>query len=76
VVQARGDEVRRVIERGIARGDLPVGTDSDVATDALIGPIYFRLVFGGALDREFGEKVVDTLLPKEFGHGRPSAPHP
>jgi hypothetical protein len=62
VVQARRDEVRRVIERGIARGDLPVGTDSDVATDVLIGPMYFRLVFGGRLDREFGETLVDSRV--------------
>ena len=64
VVQARRDEVRRVIERGIDRGDLPRETDPDVATELLLGPIYFRLAFGGALDREFGEKVVDALLPK------------
>jgi AcrR family transcriptional regulator len=64
VVQARRDEVRRVIERGIARGDLPASTDLDIVTELLIGPIYFRLVFGGALDREFGEQVVDALLPR------------
>ena len=64
VVQARRDEIRRVIERGLARGDLPASTDLDIATELLIGPIYFRLVFGGALDREFGEKVVDALLPR------------
>ena len=38
--------------------------DPDVTTELLIGAIYFRLAFGGALDREFGEKVVDALLPK------------
>jgi hypothetical protein len=64
VVEARRDEVRRVIERGIARCDLPPSTDLDIATELLIGPIYFRLVFGGALDREFGEKVVEALLPR------------
>jgi AcrR family transcriptional regulator len=65
VVQARRDEVRCVVERGIARGDLPSSTDPDVATELLIGPIYFRLVFGGALDRQFGEKVVEALLPRD-----------
>jgi AcrR family transcriptional regulator len=62
VVQARRDEVRRVIERGIARGDLPASTDPEIAPELLIGPLYFRLAFGGALDREFGEQVVDTFL--------------
>lgn len=62
VVQARRDEVQRVIERGIARGDLPPSMDPEIATELLIGPIYFRLVFGGALNRDFGEKVVNALL--------------
>jgi AcrR family transcriptional regulator len=62
VVQTRRDEVRHVIGRGIARGDLPASTDPDIAAELLIGPICFRLVFGGSLDREFGEKVVDALL--------------
>lgn len=64
VVEARRDEVRDVIERGIARGDLSASTNLDIATELLIGPIYFRLAFGGALDREFGEKVVDALFPR------------
>lgn len=70
VVQARRDEVRRVVERGITRGDLPVSTDPEIATELLIGPIYFRLVFGGALDAEFGEKVVDALLPRDGSRSR------
>jgi AcrR family transcriptional regulator len=64
VVQARRDEIRHVIERGIARGAVSPSIDPDVATDLLIGPIYFRLVFGGALNAEFGEKVVDALLSR------------
>lgn len=67
VVQARRDEVQRVVERGIARGDLSAAIDPEVATELLIGPIYFRLVFGGALDHEFGEKVVDALLSGREG---------
>lgn len=67
VVQARRDEVQRVIERGIARGDLPPSMDPEIATELLIGPIYFRLVFGGALNPEFGEKVVDALMSRGEG---------
>jgi len=62
VIQARRDEVQTVIERGIARGDLPASMEPEIATELLIGPIYFRLVFGGALNRDFGKKVVDALL--------------
>jgi AcrR family transcriptional regulator len=67
VVQARRDEVQKVIERGIARGDIARSIGPDVATELLIGPIYFRMVFGGPLDREFGEKIVDAFLSGKGG---------
>jgi Tetracyclin repressor-like, C-terminal domain len=41
VVQARRDEVARVIARGVGRGDLRSDADSDVATELLVGPVYF-----------------------------------
>ncbi len=62
VVQARRDEVARVVARGIARGDLRPDADADIATDLLVGPVYFRLMFGGELTREFAERVVDAVL--------------
>jgi len=62
VVSARRDEVRRVVERGVARGDLRADADPDVATELLVGPAYFRLIFGGDLDEAFAERVVDTVL--------------
>jgi len=62
VVQARRDEVGRVIARGIRRGDLRPDVDPDVATEMLVGPVYFRLMFGGQLDAEFAERIVDEVL--------------
>lgn len=62
VVQARRDEVARLIERGIARGDLRADADIDLATELLVGPVYFRLMFGGVLDGDFAERVVDNVL--------------
>jgi AcrR family transcriptional regulator len=62
VVQARRDEIGRVIARGIARGDLRPDADADVATELLVGPVYFRLMFGGELDLEFAARVVDSVL--------------
>jgi AcrR family transcriptional regulator len=62
IVQARRDEVARMIERGIARGDLSPDAYPDIATELLVGPVYFRLMFGGELDREFAERVVDNVL--------------
>ena len=62
VVQARRDEVARLVRRGIARGDLRADADVDLATELLVGPVYFRLMFGGTLDRDFAERVVDHFL--------------
>jgi AcrR family transcriptional regulator len=68
VVQARRDEIARVIERGIARGDLRRDADTSVATELLVGPVYFRVMFGGPLDGAFAERVVDAVL---HGFGSP-----
>ena len=62
VVQARRDEVARVIARGVSRGALRPDADVDVATELLVGPVYFRLMFGGELTQEFAERVVDSVL--------------
>jgi AcrR family transcriptional regulator len=62
VVQARRDEIARVIGRGIARGDLRPDADVDIATELLVGPVYFRLMFGGELSRDFANRVVDTVM--------------
>lgn len=62
IVRARRDEVRRLVERGIARGDLRPDADPGIATELLVGPVYFRLIFGGALTPEFANEVVDAVL--------------
>ena len=62
VVQARRDEIARVIERGKARGDLRDDADPGVATELLVGPVYFRVMFGGELTLAFAERVVDGVL--------------
>jgi len=61
-VQARRDEVGRVIARGVRRGDLRPDVAPDVATEMLVGPVYWRLMFGGALDAAFAEHIVDEVL--------------
>lgn len=62
VVQSRRTQVAEVLERGIDRGDLRPETRSGVATEILVGPVYYRLIFGGELDRQFAEQVVDNFL--------------
>ena len=61
VVQARRDEVARIMARGVARGDLRPDADATIATELLVGPVYYRLMFGGDLDDEFAEHVVDAV---------------
>jgi len=62
VVQARRAEVARVIERGIARGDLRPDADPRIATELLVGPVYFRVMFGGELTLDFANQVVDSVI--------------
>jgi AcrR family transcriptional regulator len=62
VVQARRDQVARMVARGIARGDLRADLDAGVATELLVGPVYFRLMFGGELDEAFAKQIVDNVM--------------
>jgi AcrR family transcriptional regulator len=66
VVGARRAEITKVIERGLTRGDLRADADPGVATELLVGPVYFRLMFGGVLDLEFAEQIVDSVM-RGFG---------
>jgi len=61
VVHGRRAEIARVIDRGIARGDLRPDADPDVATELLVGPVYFRLMFGGELTMDFARRIADTV---------------
>jgi AcrR family transcriptional regulator len=75
VVKTRRAEVAKVIARGIERGDLRPDLDADVATELLVGPIYFRLIFGGPLDDDFANKIVDNVYRgygEKSGEPRPA----
>jgi hypothetical protein len=64
VVARRVGEVRRVVERGIERGDLRPDTDHELVNELLFGPVYYRLLLSGApLDDELAERVVAAVLP-------------
>jgi AcrR family transcriptional regulator len=71
VVRARRDEVARVVARGIARGDLRADADADVATELLVGPVYFRLMFGGELSDAFADRIADTVFRGYAAAGMP-----
>jgi AcrR family transcriptional regulator len=64
VVIARVGELRKVVERGVARGDLRPDTDGDLLYELLLGPVYFRLLLsGGPLEDPLAERLVDAVLP-------------
>jgi AcrR family transcriptional regulator len=51
-----------IVERAIARGELPPGVDAESVIEAVLGPIYFRLlVTGEPVDGAFIELVVDLV---------------
>ena len=73
VVAMRLAEVRRVIERGIERGDLRPDTDIELAHELLFGPVYYRLLLsGGPLDKHLAERIVDAVIPAFATGGTPA----
>src|SRR5262245_16114495 len=57
------DRDRAPLLRAIERGELPRGTDVELAIDELVGPIYYRvLVTGRSVSREFTDRLVDHFL--------------
>jgi AcrR family transcriptional regulator len=63
VVEPRREQLRPVIERGIARGDLRADTDVRLVHELLIGPVFYRLLFsGGTIDRKLSTRLADAIL--------------
>ena len=63
VVEPRREQLRPVIERGIARGDLRPGTDLRLVHELLVGPILYRLLLSGPpLNRKLTTSLVDAVL--------------
>ncbi len=64
IVALRVAEVRRLVERATARGELRPGVDIDLVHEMLFGPLYYRLLLsGGTLDDRLAERIVDSVLP-------------
>jgi AcrR family transcriptional regulator len=62
VVHARRAEVARLVALGVARGDLRPDVDPDLVTELLLGPLYFRLVFGGDLGPAVVSRIVRSVM--------------
>jgi AcrR family transcriptional regulator len=51
------------VERAIARGELPPGTDPDVVMEPTAFAVVMRqAIFGEQVDRAYGERLVDVLI--------------
>jgi AcrR family transcriptional regulator len=60
---ARRAALRRVLERGVARGELHPELDFELALDVLGGPLFYRLLItGGPLDEQLVAGVADLIL--------------
>jgi AcrR family transcriptional regulator len=63
LVDVRRRELRAVLDRGLARGELRAGVDTDAVPDLLIGPVYYRVLLAGQRPgRGYAEQVVDAFL--------------
>ena len=63
VVKPRREQLKPVIDRGIARGDLRPGTDVRLVHELLLGPLLYRLLLSGPpLDRKLTTSLVDAVL--------------
>jgi AcrR family transcriptional regulator len=52
-----------VVSRGVERGELPPDIDADQLIEALLAPIYFRILFPHApVTSEFLDHLIDLLL--------------
>ena len=71
VVEPRREQLRPVIERGIARGDLRPDTDLRLVHELLVGPILYRLLLSGPpLDRKLSTSLADAVLDSFSPDGR------
>ena len=70
---ASGKKVATLIDRAVARGDLPSDVDRHLATDFLIGPLYWRLVVLGERCTREQLKTLARMTAAAFRAGGPGA---
>lgn len=59
----RRNVTRKILERGVKRGELLADIDIDLAIDIISGPIWYRLLQGHApLDQHFADTVIHQVL--------------
>ncbi len=67
VLQRRRDPARVVLKRAVERGDLPRGTDIELAVDALMGTAYLRMYFIDADVSIKGMRKIFAVLLRGLG---------
>ena len=51
-----------IVERAVARGELPPGTDSNVVIESLVGPLYMRLLLTGEpIDGNVADQIARAV---------------
>ena len=61
--------VKRLLRRGVERGVFPAVLDEDLGVALLVGPMMFRHIFGGAIDKAWLAKGAVEAFWK--AHARP-----
>jgi AcrR family transcriptional regulator len=63
IVEPRLEQLRDLVERGVARGDLRPDTDVRLAHELLLGPVFYRLLYSSQpLDEGLGARVADAVM--------------
>ena len=53
----------QIVGQAVARGELPAGTDPDLAVDLMIGPLYWRLAVARTpIDDDYLEKLSAAVI--------------
>jgi hypothetical protein len=57
-----------IVARAIERGELPPDTDPNLVIEALIGPLYVRLLLTGEpVDEDFATRVAELVASGALG---------
>lgn len=62
-MQARCFQLAKLIDEGVRSGEFKTDIDIETTVDALIGPVFFRLMSGLVMTENYARKVVNTVLP-------------
>lgn len=53
---------RPIVERAVARGEIPASTDPNLIVEALVGPLWMRLLLtGGPIDTEVADEIATII---------------